>query len=132
MTLEEKLVAKGDFEKQLKKYVVANASDVLTEKILADDYQKNIRDAGNFIKNEAQKKAKDGCAILTDPEVYGMLMHYLEEDSIKVFGGEIIANVSATKNNNDGEESKPKKKANPKPQKQSKVEERQESLFDFM
>lgn len=136
MTLEEKLVAKGQVEELLKKYVIFNASDALTEKILSDGYSKNISDAFNYIKKVAQSKASNNCAFLSDDEVYGLLMHYLEEDSLnketQVPSAKVTTGNSKKDDKKEVKKEEVKKKEPSKPQKQPKVEERQESLFDFM
>lgn len=103
MTLNEKLVANNDIETLLKDYVLKNASPALTEKILKEDYLKNIPDAFEFVKTEAKKKAQNNCACLTDAEVYGLIMHYLEEDSITKSDKKVKAKVNAAKNNNSNE-----------------------------
>lgn len=122
-------------EKVIKDYIIANASEALTEKIL--NGTKNISDCLNFIKGEAKKQAISGCAILTDEEVFGLAIHYFEEDSIKP-GEKIEAKVESTiktggikPNGKAGtitvKKEKLKKEVKPEPE----IKVKQLSLFDF-
>jgi hypothetical protein len=43
----------------------------------------------NYIKQEAKKQAKNGCAAIEDAVVYGWAVHYYQEDNL------IIENVKA-------------------------------------
>lgn len=86
MTLEEKLVAQGYQQEAFKAYLIANASESLTEKILASD--KNIADAELFIAGEILKENKYvkngsvGISNADDSFIFGQLVHYFEEGSI--------------------------------------------------
>ena len=33
-----------------------------------------------YITSEAKKKAKNGCTVMTDAEVFGLAIHYIQED----------------------------------------------------
>lgn len=49
---------------------------------------KNLDECMEFIFGEMRKRAQDGCAAAEDKEVYGLAMHYYDEDDIKVDGAE--------------------------------------------
>ena len=79
-----KLTATGSFEEALLKYVEENASDVLVEKI--NGSEKTIKECAGYIISEARKKQHNQCTVMSDAEVYGLAIHYFEEDSIKASG----------------------------------------------
>ena len=96
---------------------------------------KNIDDCITYILNQVKSS---GCNGFADEEIFGMAVHYYDEDDINVgkpITGTVVVNHSTTK--------KPKEKVdiveNPKevtkPSKQQKVVEmdtsKQVSLFDF-
>lgn len=76
------LKAEGEYQELVLKYLEDNASDVLAEKI--NSGAKTLNDCWNFITEAARKKAKSGCACMSDTEVYGLAIHFFEEDSIKI------------------------------------------------
>lgn len=75
------LKAEGDFEIALKKYLDTNITEALTEKINAG--AKTLTQCANFIISEMRKKAKGSCHVATDEEVYGLAVHFFEEDAIQ-------------------------------------------------
>lgn len=136
--MEKFLKANNQAEELIKKYVIANASDTLREKILKGT--KNIGDCFNFIKGEAKKQAISGCACMTDEEVFGLAIHYFEEDSIKA-GATVSASIHVNKlgfkediptDTDDIEIAKPVAPKKAKPKKEKKEPEyKQMSLFDL-
>jgi hypothetical protein len=76
-----KLEAGNSTEERVLAYLEENASDVLAEKISAG--KKTLAGALAYCKGEARKKAVDGCACIDDATVFGWIIHFFEEDSIK-------------------------------------------------
>lgn len=107
--------------------------------------EKTVKGCCEYIKNEARKRAINGCGVLTDPEGYGMAVHYFDEDSIKEFSGKVAANVISPKNNKSEDatpkkaEQKPANKASKKAEPKAKptqqpapVEKKiQKNIFDY-
>ena len=69
--------ADNPFEQALTDYLEANNAELLAEK-----KDKTIKGCARYIIGEARKKAQANCAVMTDAEVYGLAVHYFEEDSI--------------------------------------------------
>lgn len=44
---------------------------------------KSLKGCWDYIVSEARKKQQGGCVCLSDDEVYGMAVHYFDEDDIK-------------------------------------------------
>lgn len=87
---------------------------------------KNIKDCITYILNEVKKSGRQGFA---DEEIFGMAVHYYDEDDIKA--GSPINNVKIVTNKSDKGKSK---EAAPEPKKKSKkdiIQESQISLFEF-
>lgn len=88
----------GCYQTAIKDYLVANASPALTEKIL--NSKKNLGDCFNFILEEIKKEyiekigKTNGGYHVSDERVYGLAIHYFEEDSIKP---NQASNTTATK-----------------------------------
>lgn len=60
--------------------------------------KKSIDECCRFIIGEARKKAEGGQAVLPDSEVYGLAVHYYDEDNIKVTesaGGATVSRSAA-------------------------------------
>ncbi len=74
------LKASNDYEKSILKYLEENASDFLAMKI--NQGNKTLQSCFSYIRSMAQKKAKNGCAMIEDAVVYGWAIHYFEEDDI--------------------------------------------------
>ena len=115
------LEAKTDFEAALKSYLDGNITEALTAKI--NSGVKTLTQCANFIIGEMKKKAKDGCTVATDTEVYGLAVHFFEEDEIKASNVKPSAVV------------KTQPKAEEKPKKDKEVKEfqldGQMSIFDI-
>ena len=56
---------------------------------------KNLDKCLSYIKSEAKKQAKNGCAAIEDAVVYGWAVHYYMEDDVKV--EEVKAKVAVPK-----------------------------------
>lgn len=85
------LEAKGDFQKAIKKHLEENALPALIEKINSGN--KTLNDCQSYIYSEMRKRAQGGVAVATDQEIYGIAIHYFEEDSIKPSNVKINATV---------------------------------------
>ena len=72
--------ARDETEKVILDYLNTLESPELIKKIQTTD--KDIPDALEYVKNQVKSRAKHGCAMVTDQEVFGMIIHYFEEDSI--------------------------------------------------
>lgn len=75
------LKANSDYEKAILDYLESNASDALAAKI--NSGQKTLQSCFDYIRGEAKKQAKGGCAMISDAVVFGWAIHYFEEDSIE-------------------------------------------------
>nr|DAI57248.1 MAG TPA: PcfK-like protein [Caudoviricetes sp.] len=75
------LKANSDYERAILDYLESNASDALAAKI--NSGQKTLQSCFDYIRGEAKKQAKSGCAMISDAVVFGWAIHYFEEDSIK-------------------------------------------------
>jgi len=78
-----KLKAANPTEKKVLDYITENASPTLIAKI--NDGIKTIKGALAYAKAEAHKQAEAGAsfAMVEDSVVFGWIIHYFEEDSIK-------------------------------------------------
>lgn len=77
-----KLDAKSEYEKKILEYLEENASDVLAAKI--NKGTKTMQDCWSFIVDSVKKSVHgSSCAVVEDKEVYGMAVHFFEEDGIK-------------------------------------------------
>lgn len=80
-----KLKAKGPEEKRVLAYLEENASAVLRERINAGT--KTIADALSFACGEAELIAKESnanCLCVDDATVFGWVVHFFEEDDVRV------------------------------------------------
>lgn len=71
-----------DFKKAIQAYLDLRAK---TDKLFAVSYaktNKNLDDCCNYILGEAKKRGN--AVAMTDEEVYGMAVHYYDEDDIKI------------------------------------------------
>lgn len=75
------LQAENAYETTVLKYLEENASDALAAKI--NSGQKTLQSCFDYIRGEAKKQAKGGCAMISDAVVFGWAIHYFEEDSIE-------------------------------------------------
>lgn len=74
----------ASFENIIREYLQSKAAEdaVFGEKYRAKCSKDKDVVAGccAYIKSEAKKKAKGGCAVIEDAEVFGWAMHYIDED----------------------------------------------------
>lgn len=79
---ELKLTADGPTEQRILDYLKKNASAVLIEKINAG--KKTLAGAVDYATGQAKKLAKGaGSICVDDATVFGWIIHFFEEDSIK-------------------------------------------------
>ena len=75
----------NSFKVKIQEYLNERAKNDILFGPMYDKEHKNIDDCCQYIFNEAKKKAgSDNAIVLTDEEVYGMAVHYYEEDKIIV------------------------------------------------
>ena len=58
-----------------------------TDELFAAKYanpKKSIDECCRYITGEAYARAKNGCAVISDEEVYGMAVHYYDEEDINI------------------------------------------------
>lgn len=58
-----------------------------TDELFAAKYanpKKSIDECCKYITGEAYARAKNGCAVISDEDVYGMAVHYYDEDDINI------------------------------------------------
>ena len=72
------LKSSNESEKIIIDYLEENASEMLIEKI--NRCNKPMSDCFKFITSQAKKKAVNGCACISDAEVFGWAVHYYEEE----------------------------------------------------
>ena len=107
-----------DFKDAIKRYLDERAK---SDPLFAPTYakkNKSIDECCAYIMQEAKKKAVKGCAAISDDVVYGWVVHYYDEDSIKV--------TSAPKGKVTAPNTTPAPKAAPKaPEKPKKLTRKQ-------
>lgn len=72
------------FEVAIKAYLDKRAQEDALFRVTYAKKNKSIKECCAYIRQEAKKQAVKGCTVLSDDEVYGMAVHYYDEDSIKV------------------------------------------------
>lgn len=71
------------FKKALKQHLDGRAqSDALFAQAYAKE-GKSIDECASFIIGEMNKKAQEGCYVVSDEEVFGLAVHYYIEDDLK-------------------------------------------------
>lgn len=71
-------------ETAIKKYLDNRAK---SDELFAAKYnnpKKSIQECCSYITGEAYARAEGGTAVISDEEVYGMAVHYYDEDSITI------------------------------------------------
>lgn len=107
-----KLTTEDPTEQRVLDYLNKNASEVLAEKINAG--KKTLAGALNYAKGEARKLADGGnCICVDDDTVFGWVIHFFEEDSIKEGAKKSGAKVPSGVKKKPAKKSKPKKQAKP-------------------
>ena len=117
---------KNDAEKAILEYLEKNASEELKQKMQSSD--KDIADCLQFVADSVRKQAVNGCACVSDAEVFGLAVHYFEEDSIAKFGGVATTSVQTS----DVAKPVDPKPVEKKTTKQKVVESGQMSMFDML
>lgn len=69
------------FKKSIKEYLDKKASEDIFFEIAYTDEKKNLDDCVTYIINQVKASGQCGFA---DEEIYGMAVHYYDEDNIKV------------------------------------------------
>lgn len=103
------------FEIAIKAYLDKKASEDTLFAITYTKPNKSISECCKYIFQEARKQAVGNCAALADDVVFGMAVHYYDEDDIVVEKKEIQSKVVVT----------------PKPVEKPKPQNFQLSLFDL-
>ena len=127
----------GKFEEELKKVKNDSIKKVCAYlktrediKLNLEKENKSIDEMWEYIKSEARKQAKNGCACIEDNQVYEWAVHYYDEDDIKV---ESFKKIDNNKLDNISVKTVSHKKVTqPKKSKKEKVPDNQISLFDFL
>ena len=82
-------------ETAIKKYLDNRAK---SDELFAAKYanpKKSIDECCKYITGEAYARAKNGCAVISDEEVYGMAVHYYDEENIEIRKAPAGTKVSA-------------------------------------
>lgn len=74
------LKANNEFQEAILKHIETQSKE-LKEKIENGD--KTLAGCQRYIFNQMKNKASGGVAVASDQEVYGMAVHFFEEDSVK-------------------------------------------------
>lgn len=123
--MELKLKSDGSaYQDAILKYLTENVSEELGRKINTGG--KTLDGAYEFIRKQAHKQAKNGCACIEEKEVYGWAVHYFEEDDIKE------AEKKAEKTEKKVEKvEKVEKPTKTKPKEDDGMLKNQMTIFDF-
>lgn len=73
------LKADNEFQEAILKHIETQSKE-LKEKI--ESGNKTLEGCQRYIYNQMKSKAQGGVAVASDQEVYGMAVHFFEEDSI--------------------------------------------------
>ena len=118
------LNASNDFQRAILNYLNTLDDENLIKKI--NSGKKTLQGCQNYIYAEMRKRAQGGCAVASDAEVFGLVVHFFEEDSIHNNDAPVTREkVAVSKADN-----KPKMAAVEK--KPEKDDTKQMSIFDFM
>ena len=125
----------------IKKYLDDRAKNDPQFAICYAKKNKNIKDCFAYIISEARKQANANVCCMSDDEVFGLAVHYYDEDDLDMSGAKKerkSANVKVVKSGSVDtpeikSEQKPKSAKKAKTKKESKPERKlvQLSLFDF-
>lgn len=74
------LKAEGDFQNAILEYLNTVDDAVFIEKVNTGN--KDLESFESWIRQEMRKRAKGGYAIASDKEIFGLAVHYFEEDGI--------------------------------------------------
>lgn len=87
------------FENAIKEYLDARAKEDVKFAEKYSNEKKSIEECCRFILGEMRKKAKSGMYGATDAEVFGLAVHYYDEEDIKVeknVSAEVVINREMT------------------------------------
>lgn len=87
------------FENAIKEYLDARAKEDVKFAEKYSNGKKSIEECCRFILGEMRKKAKSGIYGATDAEVFGLAVHYYDEEDIKVeknVSAEVVINREMT------------------------------------
>ena len=87
------------FENAIKEYLDARAKEDVKFAEKYSNGKKSIEECCRFILGEMRKKAKSGMYGATDAEVFGLAVHYYDEEGIKVetnVSAEVVINREMT------------------------------------
>lgn len=87
------------FENAIKEYLDARAKEDVKFAEKYSNGKKSIEECCRFILGEMKKKAKSGMYGATDAEVFGLAVHYYDEEDIKVeknVSAEVVINREMT------------------------------------
>lgn len=102
------------FKKALKQYLDDRAQ---TDALFAQAYAKEgktLDECANFVIGEMKKRAQSGCYAATDDEVFGLAVHYYDEDGLKDIkpeSAQIVSNYQLTDAEKTALDQKAKEKA---------------------
>lgn len=83
--LEEQIKqASNDVMKAVGEYLLERAKTDASVARSIEKESKSLKECFNYIVGEASKQQKEGCAPIKDDDVYGMAVHYYDEDDIKI------------------------------------------------
>lgn len=147
---------KEELKKETNPAIINIANYLLSREDIKTNLEKenkSLHEMFQYIMGEAKKKAVNNCACLSDEDVYGLAVHYYDEDDIKI-NYNIKANVknsisNTVKKEDDKdklkntqtnanlyaktiEESHKKIKADKKVKNKKNVNENQLNLFDML
>lgn len=71
---------------------------------------KSLKECWDYIVSEARKKQQGGYACLSDDEVYGMAIHYFDEDDIK-YDKKAVTKLKSASTSKSVKKEKTKKKS---------------------
>lgn len=87
------------FDSAIKEYLDARAKEDVKFAEKYSNRKKSIEECCSFILGEMRKKAKSGMYGATDAEVFGLAVHYYDEEDIKVeknVSAEVVINREMT------------------------------------
>lgn len=96
-----------------------------------DKPNKSLEEMWRYIVNEARNKATNNCICMTDDEVFGLAVHYYDEDDIKIEKPKVAVKTAVVKKEVKKEEVKQPEKPKKKSTSKNKVSDDQLSLEDL-
>lgn len=113
------------FENAIKEYLDARAKEDVKFAEKYSDEKKSIEECCRFILVEMRKKAKSGMYGATDAEVFGLAVHYYDEEDIKVeknVSAKVVINRELTEE--EKQEFKKRKEAKAKTEEQKEEDKK--------